>query len=215
MSTVEAVEKRARGERTYAVLAIVCVTAACTVYDRVQFGGGETVVNAPAAPPPPPPTSKADAPPPPPPKTEPGRVEVKGDQIVIKDKIQFEAKSAVIQLRSSNLLDDIADAIKSHPELKKIEIQGHASADGRPEKNLKLSDDRAKSVMRALVLRGVAADRLSAKGYGITKPIADNATLEGREANRRVELHIVDPAPKADEEKTPDRVQADADGGAK
>jgi hypothetical protein len=57
--------------------------------------------------------------------------------------------------------------------------------------NLKLSDDRAKSVMKYLVDKGIDKDRLTAKGYGSTKPIAENDTEEGREKNRRVEFNIV------------------------
>ena len=66
--------------------------------------------------------------------------------------------------------------------------------------NTKLSDDRAKAVKAALVKRGIAAERLTAKGYGLDKPIADNATEEGRAKNRRVQFIVVK---KADKPKTP------------
>ena len=60
--------------------------------------------------------------------------------------------------------------------------------------NLKLSDARAKAVMKYLVDHGIEKDRLTAKGFGSTKPIADNATEEGKEKNRRVEFNIVEQA---------------------
>ena len=61
---------------------------------------------------------------------------------------------------------------------------------------MKLSDERAKAVMKGLVERGVDTKRLSAKGFGITKPIGDNSDAGGRVKNRRVEFTIQDPAPK-------------------
>ena len=69
---------------------------------------------------------------------------------------------------------------------------GHTDAQGKDEYNQKLSDGRAKAVMDYLVSRGVAANRLSSKGFGETQPIADNATLDGRHANRRVEIIVVE-----------------------
>ena len=77
-------------------------------------------------------------------------------------------------------------------EIKKISIEGHASSDGDDNANLALSDRRAKSVMDYLVKKGVKADRLTAKGYGEQKPIADNGSEEGRVKNRRVEFNITE-----------------------
>lgn len=70
----------------------------------------------------------------------------------------------------------------------KVEVGGHTDNVGAPEANMKLSDERAKAVMAALVERGVQADRLTAKGFGQTTPVADNRTEDGRAKNRRVEL---------------------------
>jgi len=82
--------------------------------------------------------------------------------------------------------------IQDNSYIKKIQIEGHASAEGDAKHNLKLSDDRAKSVRKYLVEHGVNEDRLIAKGFGITKPLASNDTEEGREKNRRVEFNILE-----------------------
>jgi outer membrane protein OmpA-like peptidoglycan-associated protein len=144
------------------------------------------VVGTPPAPPPPPPPPKEEPPPP------PARVEVRDNKIQIKEKIQFEYNKAVILPASFGLLDEIVDVIKKNSHLKKIAIEGHASSEGDAKHNLKLSDDRAKSVMKYLVDKGVDAGRLTAKGFGSQRPIADNATDEGKEKNRRVEFLIIE-----------------------
>jgi outer membrane protein OmpA-like peptidoglycan-associated protein len=144
------------------------------------------VVGTPPAPPPPPPPPKEEPPPP------PARVEVRDNKIEIKEKIQFEYNKAVILPASFGLLDEIKDVITKNAHLKKISIEGHASSEGDAKHNLKLSDERAKSVMKYLVDKGVDAGRLTAKGFGVTRPIADNATDEGKEKNRRVEFLIVE-----------------------
>lgn len=141
----------------------------------------------PAPPPPPPPPPKKEEPPAPPP-----RVEVRDNKIEFKEKIQFENNKSVILPQSFGLLDDIVKVIKENPQAKKIAIEGHASAEGDAKRNLTLSDERAKAVMKYCVDHGIDAKRLTAKGFGITKPIADNATEDGREKNRRVEFNIVE-----------------------
>lgn len=155
--------------------AIVFATPACRTFERVNFPAGETALAAP-------PEAKEAAPTP--------RVEVKNDEIVIHEKIQFEVNRAAIRPESASLLDDIAKTIKENPAIKKIEIQGHASAEGDAKRNAKLSDDRAKAVLAAIVKRGIPKTILGAKGYGASQPIADNETPEGREQNRRVQFKI-------------------------
>ena len=152
-----------------------------------QGAGAISIVGTPPAPPPPPPEPKKEEPPAPPP-----RVEVRDNKIEFKEKIQFETAKSVILPQSFSLLDDIVKVIKENDHIKKLAIEGHASAEGDPKKNLKLSDDRSKSVLKYIVDHGIDAGRLTAKGYGITKPIADNTTEEGREKNRRVEFNIVE-----------------------
>ncbi|MCA9580359.1 MAG: OmpA family protein [Myxococcales bacterium] len=120
------------------------------------------------------------------------RVVVGDKKIEVNEKIHFAFDSAEILSDSDSLLDEIADVIKAHPEIKKLSVEGHTDAKGAAAYNLKLSADRAASVVAALVERGVQAARLSAKGFGLTKPIETNDTEEGRAANRRVEFVIVE-----------------------
>jgi outer membrane protein OmpA-like peptidoglycan-associated protein len=155
-----------------------------------QFAGSQpfTIAGTPPPPPPPPPP----APPPEPPKPPP-RVELRDNKIEFKEKIQFEANKAVIKAESFSLLHDIGEVIKQNAQLKKLSIEGHASAEGDAKKNKKLSDERAQSVMKHLVDKeGIDAKRLAAKGWGVEKPIAPNDTAEGKEKNRRVEFLVVE-----------------------
>lgn len=101
--------------------------------------------------------------------------------------INFDTGKATIKPDSNKTLDEVAAALKSAPALK-LEVGGHTDNVGTADANRKLSEDRAKSVVAALAARGVAAARLTAKGYGQDKPVADNRTEDGRAKNRRVEL---------------------------
>jgi OmpA-OmpF porin, OOP family len=101
--------------------------------------------------------------------------------------VGFDTGKATITPESAETLDTAAAALKAAGDLE-VEVGGHTDNVGAPEANLKLSLERAQAVMAALVQRGVAAARLTAKGYGQTAPIADNRTEDGRAKNRRVEL---------------------------
>lgn len=169
-----------------ALLSSALLAMACGGVTAFQGQQAMSVVGTPPAPPPPPPPKKEEPPPPPP------RVVLKDNKIEIGEKIQFEVNKAVILPQSFGLMDEIADTIKKNPQVKKLSIEGHASAEGDAKKNLKLSDDRAKAVMKYLVDKGIEAARLTAKGFGVTKPIADNNTEEGREKNRRVEFVVTE-----------------------
>lgn len=170
-----------------AVASMLVALAGCGGVTAFQ-GGPIAIAGNPPAPPPPPP--------PPPPKEEPKpppRVELKDNKIEFKEKIQFEVNKAIIKEASFGLLKDIAKVIKDNPHVKKISIEGHASAEGNAAANKKLSDDRAKSVMDHLVkTEAVDPKRLTAKGWGSEKGIASNDNEEGREKNRRVEFLVVE-----------------------
>ena len=101
--------------------------------------------------------------------------------------VNFETGKSTLLPDAVATLDAAAGALKAAGEFK-VEVAGHTDNVGTPESNLKLSQDRAQAVMAALVQRGVKADRLIAKGYGQTTPVADNRTEDGRAKNRRVEL---------------------------
>ena len=120
-----------------------------------------------------------------------GLVVVQRGKLEIMDKIYFETDKDEILPRSFPLLDQIAGTIKGHPEIKLIEIQGHADERGDDEHNLDLTDRRAKSVMRALEDRDVSLGRLKAKGYGETKPICTQHNEDCWSKNRRVEFIII------------------------
>ncbi len=101
------------------------------------------------------------------------------------EAIYFNTGSAVIKAESYPSLDKLAAIFKANPEVQ-ASIEGHTDSQGKPASNLKLSKDRAAAVKKYLIDKGVAADHLTSEGYGHTKPIADNATPEGRTLNRRV-----------------------------
>ena len=80
--------------------------------------------------------------------------------------------------------------MKDNPTIK-IQINGHTDNIGKPADNLKLSENRASSVVTYLTEKGIQSDRLSFKGFGATQPIDDNNTEEGRAKNRRTELKVL------------------------
>ncbi len=119
-------------------------------------------------------------------------VRLRRKQIVIRRKINFATDSAEIQPESEALLTEIADVIIRHPELRRIEIQGHTDDRGRRRHNLDLSQRRAEAVRRWLIEHGVEPGRLEAKGYGPDKPLVPNITAANRARNRRVQFIILE-----------------------
>ena len=101
--------------------------------------------------------------------------------------IHYDFNKATIRPDSQPTLDKVLALLQGKPDLK-LEIQGHTDNVGDEAYNQKLSDARAASVVAWLTGKGVTADRLTAHGYGLKVPIADNGTDEGRARNRRVEL---------------------------
>lgn len=105
--------------------------------------------------------------------------------------INFESGSAEIKPSSYALLDSAVDVMTRFPDLN-LSIEGHTDNKGTDEDNQKLSEDRAAAVMAYLVGKGISEDRLQAKGFGETKPVADNETAKGRAENRRIEFVIIE-----------------------
>jgi OOP family OmpA-OmpF porin len=123
--------------------------------------------------------------------------------------VNFEPKSYELTEESKLILDEAAITINASPEIQKIEVQAHTDYKGSGEANLKLSEQRASSVRDYLVSQGVRENRLIAKGYGESQPIADNKTEEGRAKNRRVELKVITDEPVMTD---PEQVKPEAAG---
>lgn len=125
----------------------------------------------------------------------PKQVRVTTKEIVILHQVQFLfgqwGIGETVDPVSDDLLTEVRDVIVQHPEIKKIEVQGHADDVGTPGYNMQLSQARANAVKAWLVARGIPASKLIAKGYGSTRPIAKNDTAEGRQKNRRVQFVIL------------------------
>ncbi len=118
-------------------------------------------------------------------------VQIETERISLKDSIHFDTAKDTIKSESNSILDSIATLLRDHPELRKVRVEGHTDNRGTAEYNKDLSRRRARAVVRALVGRGIAADRLLSEGYGFDRPVADNRTALGRAKNRRVEFTIL------------------------
>ncbi len=113
-----------------------------------------------------------------------------GDAVVLQN-IQFEYNSSALTEDSQPGILMLADFLKRNPDLK-VELAGHTDNVGSESYNKKLSADRAEVVRQALVGNGIDETRLTAKGYGSTKPLAPNDSEEHRALNRRTEMIIMD-----------------------
>ncbi len=118
------------------------------------------------------------------------RVKVTATRLELNEKVYFDTNKSTIKPASYGLLDEVAQVLVAHPEVAKVRIEGHTDNTGSAAVNTELSQARAAAVRDYLVGKGVARDRLDAKGYGPSRPIADNKTAQGREANRRVDFMI-------------------------
>jgi outer membrane protein OmpA-like peptidoglycan-associated protein len=156
---------------------------------RSQTSSGTYAI---APPPAPPPAPTAEPTPPP--------VAVTPEKLELQQKVQFETGRADIDPSSAPLLDAVAGALQEHPEVGLVVIEGHTSAEGGDDANERLSKERAEAVRAYLIDKGVEPGRLEAQGLGSSRPIADNDTPEGREANRRVAFIVAAPGPDRERE---------------
>jgi OmpA-OmpF porin, OOP family len=131
-----------------------------------------------------------EAEPEPEPEPEP-KVTVKEESIEISEVVQFASGSAVLLPESEKLLDEVAAAMKDHPEILRVRVEGHTDSRAGSRFNRKLSRARARSVRKYLIEQGVPGRRLVARGYGEKEPLDSNKTREGRYKNRRVEFKIL------------------------
>jgi len=109
---------------------------------------------------------------------------------LVMDDIHFETASAILKPESTKIIDKVVKLMKEHTDLS-FSIEGHTDGDGTDESNLTLSEKRAEAVRTYITENGVAASRLTVKGFGESKPIASNDTDEGKAKNRRVEFVVI------------------------
>jgi len=129
----------------------------------------------------------------------PTSVRVTEEEIVILDQVQFKTGSAVILPASDELLTQVAAVLNEHPEILKVEVQGHTDSRGGKKYNQRLSEKRSAAVVKWLTKKGnIDASRLTSHGYGMDEPIAENDTPEGRQKNRRVQFKIVEKGQKSE-----------------
>ena len=117
------------------------------------------------------------------------KVVIKGNKLELTEKIRFAWNKDAIEPESWPLLDEVVRALRDNKSFHVL-IEGHADSSGTDEHNQTLSEGRARSVLAYLVQHGVAANRLDAQGFSSSQPLQTNQTVNGREANRRVEFMI-------------------------
>jgi len=108
----------------------------------------------------------------------------------VLDNCTFESGKATLKPEAYTVLDELVEYLNRKDD-EKIEIGGHTDNVGKPEANLTLSTNRANTVRAYLLTKGISPERVTAKGYGLTMPIADNDDEEGRQMNRRTEVKIL------------------------
>jgi outer membrane protein OmpA-like peptidoglycan-associated protein len=126
----------------------------------------------------------------------PAVVRTTREEVVLLEDIQFDIDKATIKPESAPLLQQIANALASHPTILRVEVQGHTDSQGSNSHNQKLSQDRVDSVVSVLLEQGIEATRLGSVGYGEACPLTPNRTEADRAVNRRVQIFIVDPVPE-------------------
>ncbi len=136
--------------------------------------------------PPPPPAPQAAPPAPPPPAPPPPPM------FRLDDRVGFGFDSARLRPAATPFLRRILTGLRAHPDIHRLRVEGHASAEGSPEHNVDLSRRRAQAVVHWFVQHGIPASHFEAVGYGSDRPVAPNDTEEGREKNRCVELRLPD-----------------------
>jgi outer membrane protein OmpA-like peptidoglycan-associated protein len=109
--------------------------------------------------------------------------------VTLKNDILFDIDSTALRATSRDTLHDVGEVLKKYDDTR-IRVEGHADSTGASGYNQRLSERRADSVRHYLMEHGISSTRITAVGYGETKPRASNDTVEGRQLNRRVEIHI-------------------------
>jgi len=113
------------------------------------------------------------------------------DRIMLDERIRFEFDSDAIRRDSTAALRDVARLLREHPEIVRIEIRGHTDSQGPGDYNLQLSTERAQEVARFLTQNGVSPRRVSARGFGESRPLVRGSSERAHAANRRVEFIVI------------------------
>jgi len=109
---------------------------------------------------------------------------------VVLRGVSFESGSSTLRPDSYAILDEVAASLVANPDVR-VEIGGHTDNTGSAATNLRLSQNRANAVLQYLASKGVNQFHMTARGYGVSQPIAPNASAAGRAQNRRVELRRI------------------------
>jgi outer membrane protein OmpA-like peptidoglycan-associated protein len=109
--------------------------------------------------------------------------------VTLPDAVTFAVGSSTVQPQFLDPLGAMAATLRANPQ-SYIDVLGHTDSTGSAAFNQRLSEQRAASVADVLIQRGVQPQRIATRGFGLTQPIADNATPEGRQRNRRVEILV-------------------------
>ncbi len=117
---------------------------------------------------------------------------LKGDRIVILEKVYFFVDEARIKPESYPVLDEVQATLTANPQVRRVRVEGHTDSQGSDAYNLDLSRRRAAAVVDYLVGHGIEPERLESEGYGEQYPLGSNDTEAGREENRRVEFVVVE-----------------------
>jgi len=117
-------------------------------------------------------------------------IKIEPAKVYVLEDVYFDFGKATLRKESFKSLDNLVEILKIKNNMI-IEIAGHTDSIGKAKDNLVLSEARANSVRNYLITKGIAPERLIAKGYGDTEPVADNSTEEGRQKNRRTEVRII------------------------
>ncbi|MDH3282900.1 MAG: OmpA family protein, partial [Gammaproteobacteria bacterium] len=104
-------------------------------------------------------------------------------------EIRFESGSARLARSGHAVLQQVAELLRE-PRTERIEISGHTDSTGSESYNMKLSQQRAKTVVNYLITQGVDPQRMTSVGYGESRPIASNETAAGQARNRRIEINV-------------------------
>jgi outer membrane protein OmpA-like peptidoglycan-associated protein len=116
---------------------------------------------------------------------------IKTGESLVLNNIFFETNSHTLLPTSHAELNTVIELLLNNPSIKLL-VEGHTDNVGNAEHNIKLSQQRAEAIVNYLTEKGIEPSRLKAKGYGFSKPIADNNTEEGRAMNRRTEIKIIE-----------------------